>query len=90
MVLVFKRVVFLDGLQVLYLQYFQVDLLLLDLWEKLVLFGFLYGVNLEFVDLVQMLIVGASQQLDFVVFEGQFLVVEFSQVLFALEFLLDV
>ncbi len=54
------------------------------------LLGFLYGANLEFVDLVQMLLVGGSQQLDFVVFEGQFLVVECSQVLFALEFLLEV
>lgn len=60
MLLVFKDGIFPDGLNVLDFENFKVDFVLLDKWQKSILLAFLYGIALELIYFVEVLLMAGS------------------------------
>lgn len=61
MLLVFERGIFLDRLNVLDFENLNVDFALLNQGKELIFLVFLNGVVLDFVDFVEVLLMGGSQ-----------------------------
>ena len=69
MLLVFKRSIFLDRLDVLDFKNLKIDFALLNHGNKSIFLAFLYGVVLEFVNFVEVLLMGSSQKFNLIVFK---------------------
>ena len=84
MLLVFERGIFLDRLNVLDFENLNVDFALLNQGKELIFLAFLNGVVLDFIDFVEVLLMGGSQNWNLIIFEGKLTVIELSKIGFGL------
>jgi hypothetical protein len=90
MFLVFKCSIFLDRLDVLDFKNLNIDFALLNHENKSIFLAFLYGVVLEFVNFIEVLLMGSSQKFNLIVFKCKLTVIKLSKVGFGLNFLFKV